>query len=113
MTFVSSLLAASLAPDEESLMVVALLSFPLHTLQISLCASELSMLSQPNGYTDKEFNNFHSPSSSYIRNCYNENTTLTVQLPCIHTAEGLSWLTHLVPSITEEALTSVILPSSV
>ena len=96
-------------------MVIALLSFPLHTLQISSRASELSMLSQPNGYTEKEFTNFYTFSSSYvyIRNRYNKNITLTVQLPCIHTAEGLLWLMHLVPSTTEEALTLVMLPSSV
>ena len=106
----------SMNPAAESMMVVALLSFPLHTPQISSRASELSILSQPSGYTDKQFTNF-KPSLisalSYISNCHNKNLTLTIQLPCIHTAEGLSWLMHLVPSITEEARTSVIPPSSV
>ena len=76
MTLLSRSPATSLDPDVESLMVTGLLSFPLHTPQISSRVSELSILSQPNGYTEKGFTNFYTPSGLHIRNCYNENITL-------------------------------------
>ena len=44
---------SSLNPVAVSVMVVAVLSFPLQTPQMSSRASELSTLSQPNGWTDK------------------------------------------------------------